>query len=140
MSARFPHETYGDDGRGDRAANLRWAGYFLVAVGVVHAVQGVIALVDDTFATKRTTYLDLFDVTAWGWVHLALGVLAIATGVAMVLRKAWAKPVAIAMAALSILAGFAYLPFDLIGSVLAMVAACLVIGAVVAPGVFERDD
>ena len=139
MSERYPNQAYGSDGRGDRGTNLRWAGYLLLAVGVVHAVQGVIALVDDTFATRRTAYLDLFDVTTWGWVHLALGVLALATGVAVLLRKAWAKPVAIGLAALTILAGFAYLPFDLIGSVLGMVAACLVIGAVVAPGVFERD-
>jgi hypothetical protein len=138
MSERFQSQAY--DPHVDRAKNLMWAGVFLVVVGALHLVQGVIALVDDTFATKRTAYLVHMDVTGWGWVHLVVGVLALATGAAIFRRMAWAKPVAITLAGFSILIGFFYLPFNLVVTVLVMVADCLVIGAVAAPGVFERDD
>jgi hypothetical protein len=139
MSERYSSQAYGNDGRGDRATNLRWAGFFLLAVGVIHVVQGLFALLGDEYVTKRTDYLDLMNIDGWGWVHLVVGVLAIATGAAVLRKMAWAKPVAITLAALSILVGFFYLPFQLVVSVLIMVADCLVIGAVVAPGVFERD-
>jgi hypothetical protein len=140
MRERYSTETYGGDGRGDRATNLRWAGYFLIAVGVIHVVQGLVALLRDEYLTKRTDYLDLFHVHGWGWAHLVVGVLAIATGAALLRKMVWARPVAIALAAISITVGFFYLPFQLVVSVLIMVADCLVIAAVVAPGVFERDD
>ena len=124
----------------DRIRNLKWAGGFLLAVGALHVVQGLVALLNGEYFTKRTEYLFRFNMTTWGWVHLVLGLVAIATGIALFRRMPWAKPVTITMAAVSILVSFAWLPFQVIGSVLLMVADCVVIGAVVAPGVFDRDD
>ena len=138
MYERSQSQAYHPD-RDDRDKNLTWAGVFLVTVGVVHGIQGVIALVNEEYFTRRTDYLDLFTTTSWGWVHVVVGVLALLTGFGVLRRMGWSKPAAIVLASLSILVAFAWLPFQLVGSLIIMVADCLVIGAVVAPGVFERD-
>lgn len=138
MDERTQSQTYRPD-RDDRAKNLTWAGVFLITVGVVHGIQGVIALVNEEYFTRRTDYLDMFTTTGWGWVHVVVAALAVLTGFGVIRRMGWSKPAAIVLASLSILVAFAWLPFQLVGSLIIMCADCMVIGAVVAPGVFERD-
>src|SRR3954453_162026 len=65
-----------------------WAGWvlfggvMLILIGIVHVVQGIVALVNDDYylVTKDGLVLNL-DFTSWGWTHLVLGVLIGVVGV-----------------------------------------------------------
>ena len=48
--------------------------------------------------------------SAWGWVHLGLGLLLLGTGVGLFGRRAWAGVTAIFLAMLSAFANFFFIP------------------------------
>ena len=47
---------------------------------------------------------------AWGWIHLLLGVLVGLAGVAVIRGQAWGRFTGIALAAVSLIANFLFLP------------------------------
>ena len=51
-----------------------------------------------------------FDTTAWGWIHLILGIVLALTGFFLFTGAAWARIVGIAVAVLAMLANFLWLP------------------------------
>ena len=64
-----------------------FAALVMIMVGFFHAVEGLTALVDSEIYTVGVRYLFSFDVVAWGWIHLVVGVLLIAAGFAMRTRR-----------------------------------------------------
>ena len=51
-----------------------------------------------------------FDLTAWGWIHILLGVLEIVAGFAVLKGQTWARVVGIVLACLSMIANFGFIP------------------------------
>ena len=50
-------------------------GVMMVTVGVLHAIQGFVALFkDDYYLVRKSGLAVQIDYTGWGWVHLILGV------------------------------------------------------------------
>jgi len=88
-----------------------FAGTLLVLVGVLHAVQGLVALFNDTFYVVGQEWLFSFDVTTWGWIHLLLGVLVAFAGFFIFRGAVWARTVGVAVAVLSAIVNFAWLPY-----------------------------
>jgi hypothetical protein len=135
--------SYGSDADvdrldGARATNLTIAGVVLMLSGAVHLVQGVISLVDDEYFTVSPESIFEFDPTAWGWVQLVGGIVVLVTGIAVLTRASWARPVAVAVAGISMAASFLFFPGHVFWSMLVIAIDGLVIGAVIAPGAFER--
>ena len=60
-----------------------FAGVLMIMVGVFHAIQGLVALFNDEFCVLGQEYIFQFDVTAWGWIHLLLGVVVALAGAAL---------------------------------------------------------
>jgi hypothetical protein len=52
------------------------AATFLVIAGVWHIIAGFAAVVHDNVYVATPQYIYSFDLTAWGWIHILLGVLA----------------------------------------------------------------
>jgi len=88
-----------------------FAGTLLVLVGVLHAVQGLVALFNDTFYVVGQEWTFSFDVTTWGWIHLLLGVLVAFAGFFIFRGAVWARTVGVAVAVLSAIVNFAWLPY-----------------------------
>ena len=86
------------------------AATFLMIAGVWHALAGIAAIVHDDVYLATPQYIYSFDLTAWGWVHLLLGVLQIVAGFAVLKGQMWARVVGITMAGLSMIANFLFLP------------------------------
>jgi len=51
------------------------------------------------------------DPTAWGWIHLLLGILVALAGFFLIAGRVWAGMVAIALATLSAVANFFLIPY-----------------------------
>jgi hypothetical protein len=93
-----------------REGLVLFAGIMLIVGGVYHALSGVSAILKDTVYVATPNYTYSFDLTAWGWTHLILGVIVIGVGVAVTRRMAWGMVAGIAVAVLSLIANFLFLP------------------------------
>lgn len=111
-----------------------FAGVLMLLTGVLHVLQGAVALLNDDFFVQGEEYVFAFDLTTWGLVHLALGVVVAIAGIALFQAATWARVVAVALASLSILVGFAWLPYYPVWSLLLIAFDVVVIWAVTAHG------
>lgn len=110
------------------------AATLMFVVGLLHAVQGLVAIVNDTFYVVGNEWVFEFDVTTWGWIHLVLGALVVVAG-AFVLRGAvWARTVGVLVAALSIVVNFAWLPYYPVWAVVIIALDVLIIWALTVHG------
>lgn len=108
------------------------AAIFMIMIGVFHAIQGVVALVNDKFYVVGAKYVFEFDVTAWGWVHIVLGVIVAFAGFALFQGATWARAVAIVAAAVSMIANFMWIPYYPLWSMTIIAFDAFVIWAVTA--------
>jgi hypothetical protein len=80
------------------------------------------------------------DVTAWGWIHLLLGILVLLAGFALFAQKEWAGVLAIVLAVLSAIANFFAIPYYPWWSILVIALAIWVIWSLTRPGVLRSGD
>lgn len=116
--------------QGFAAGTSMAAGALLVTVGVLQVVQGVAALAKDEIIVVGVEYTYTWNLTAWGWLHVVLGILIALVGFALITGATWARVVAIAIAGLSIIANFLWLPYYPWWSVLIIALDVVVIWAV----------
>ena len=114
---------------------VNFAGVMLIMLGAFHAIQGLVALFRDEVYVVRSSGLVLnIDYTTWGWVHLALGVVAVLAGVCLLLGQMWARVVAVIVAFLSALANVSFMQAQPVWSVLVIAFDVVVIWAIVVHG------
>jgi len=83
----------------------------MVMIGAFHALQGLVALFNDDFYVVGQKWIFEFDLTAWGWIHLVVGIVVAVAGFFVFNGAVWARAVGIAAAALSALLNFMWLPY-----------------------------
>ena len=88
-----------------------FAAVLLTTVGVFQALEGISAIAKDDVFVSTTNYVFDIDLTAWGWVHLLLGVVAVVVGVSILYGKGWAMIAGIVIAIVSALANFMFMPY-----------------------------
>jgi hypothetical protein len=88
-----------------------FAATMLIMVGVFEIVAGVTAIFRDQFFVTVRNYTFDLDTTAWGWVHLILGIIILIAGVALFSGAVWAGAVALTLAILSAIANFFFIPY-----------------------------
>ena len=117
-----------------------WVGWIvftaamLLMLGIFNAVNGLAAIfADDVFVTGSSGAV-IFDVTTWGWVHLVLGVLAAATGMALMQGATWARAVAVGFVMLNMLTQLLFLPAYPFWSLLIIVLDVVVLWALIVHG------
>lgn len=106
------------------------AAIILVTVGLLQLFQGIAAVAEDEVFVVGVEYTYQFDFTAWGWIHIALGALMLAVGLALFTGARWARIATIVIASISILANFLWLPYYPWWSVLIIALDIVVIWAV----------
>ncbi|WP_456824430.1 DUF7144 family membrane protein [Cellulomonas sp. P5_E12] len=100
------------ENRSDLAVGLSvFAGTLMVLIGILHAIQGVVALVNDTFFVVGPEWTFQFDVTTWGWIHLLVGILVAFAGFFVFRGAIWARTVGVLLAAFSAIVNFTWLPY-----------------------------
>ncbi|MGY1805105.1 hypothetical protein ACI78T_17620 [Blastococcus sp. SYSU D00922] len=90
---------------------ISFAGVLLVVVGLLQAMQGLAALLDESFyVVGRSGLVVELDYTVWGWTHLLLGIVAILTAAGLLAGNTVARVVGVVLAGLSALVNLAFLP------------------------------
>jgi len=111
-----------------------FAAVLMILEGTMQALQGFVAIVDDQRFVIRGDYVFEFDVTTWGWIHLALGVIIALAGFGLFSGAVWARTVAVIVAMVSIVANFLWMPYYPIWSLTLVALGVFVIWAVTAHG------
>lgn len=141
VGARVPSPSY--PSRTDPTGWVGWivfAGVMMVMIGVLHAIEGFVALFKDSYyLVTRNGLVVSVDYTGWGWIHLILGLLVALAGVALFTGRMWARVAGIALALLSILASFTFMAAYPLWSITVIVVDILVIYALVVHGREMRD-
>ena len=112
---------------------ITFAASMLILIGMFQAVDGLVAIFNDEFFVRTANYTFDFDVTAWGWIHLILGVALIVTGWGLFAERTWAGMVAIFLAMLSAIADFFFIPYPF-WAILIIALDVWVIWAITRPG------
>jgi hypothetical protein len=113
---------------------IAFAGVVMVISGILQAIYGLIAIVNDdwvVWGNRADLYVDL---SAWGWFHLFWGVLVLLAGVGLFTGNIVARTVAVILAGLSLIANFLFIPAYPIWAISVMVLDVLVIYAITAHG------
>ncbi|WP_234434111.1 DUF7144 family membrane protein [Streptomyces sp. NRRL F-5126] len=128
------HDAGTGRGRHDHDAAAVWAaggtlfaGTLLVVSGVMDILQGIVAIARDNVYAHVNNYVYSFNLTSWGWIHLALGVLMVIVGLGVFRGATWARMTGIALAALNVFAQFMFLPYAPVWAILALGVSVFVI-------------
>ena len=118
-------------------SGIVFAACVLTLIGCFHAIAGLVAIIDDEFYVVARNYTFNLDTSAWGWLHLLLGIALVITGWGLFSRSTWAGVVAIVLAMLSALATFFFIPYYPLWSTLMVALDVWVIWALTRPGAIE---
>ena len=112
-----------------------FAATVMVIIGVYQIFLGIAAIAQDGFFVitegARGTYAYHANITAWGWIHLGIGVLALLAGLVLYTGRVWARVIAVALAGISAVANFFFLPYYPVWSLLVIALDVFVIWAIV---------
>ena len=119
------------------AGTTVFAAVMLMLAGVLDIFRGIMAIAeDDVFVTTRN-YVFEFDLTSWGWIHLALGAVGVLVSLGLFRAATWARVSGVAIAGLIIIANFLSLPYYPAWSIVMIAISGFVIWALCT---VRRDD
>ncbi|GAA1808609.1 hypothetical protein GCM10009682_32950 [Luedemannella flava] len=107
-------------------------------MGLYQVFMGIAAIAKGQFFIVAPNYVYSIDTTAWGWVHLGIGAIAAITGFFLFTQATWARWVGIAIAGLSAVANFFFLPYYPIWSLVIIAMDVFVIWSLAAVGSRDR--
>ena len=111
-----------------------FAGFMLILIGIMDVIQGLVALIDDEFYVVTQEFIFEFDVTTWGWIHLILGAVLIASGVGIFSGNVAARTVGVIIAGFAAIVNFAWLPYYPVWSIIVIAICVAIIWALTAHG------
>lgn len=111
------------------------AGTLMVLGGLWGVIVGLVSLsrTHVFVSAPPTNYTYYWTYHGWGWVELILGIVLFAAGVCVFLGMAWARYVGAAVAVLSAIAHFMFLPYSPLWSILMIILNAAIIWALLTP-------
>jgi hypothetical protein len=113
---------------------MAFAATLMLMIGIFQAIVGLVAIFDDNFFVVGRNYTFDLDTTAFGWVHLIIGLLMAGAGVSLFGRKAYGAVVVIFLASMSAVANFFFIPYYPFWALLVIALDVWVIWSVTRPG------
>ncbi len=111
---------------------LAFAGVLILLIGVFKLIEGIWALWNKHFRADWNAVIYVFNLSAWGWIHVLLGIVLIVTGIGILGGQEWARGLGIGLAAATAVLQLLYLPYG--AAALLNIGLCvLVIYALVVP-------
>jgi hypothetical protein len=114
-----------------------FAASVLTLIGCFQVIAGLVAVFNDDFFLVTRNYTFDLDTSAWGWIHLLLGILLVATGFGLFSRRPWAGVTALVLAMLSAVVNFFFIPYYPFWSLLVIALDVWVMWALTRPGAIE---
>jgi hypothetical protein len=121
------------EGSGWAAGGVIFAGSMMILIGFFQMIAGFVAIIDDEFFVVRPNYTFELDVSGWGWIHLAIGILLILLALGVLTGRTFARWVAVGLVGLSALANFFFIPYYPVWSIVVIAIDVFVIWALTRP-------
>lgn len=106
-----------------------FAAVLLLVDGVLGVIKGIAGIAEDDVYSRLGDYVFKFDVPAWGWIHLVLGIVLVVVGADILKGAGWARAMGVALAAFSVVVNFMWLPYTPIWALVSIAIGIFVIWA-----------
>lgn len=117
----------------DAGGMVRFAAVVLGLTGIWHVLAGLMALArPEYFRTATARLPSQVDDTAWGWLHLLIGLLAVVAAFGVVAGNRLASVVAVVLAVVSAVVNLVFIEAEPVGAFLMIALDVLVIWGVTA--------
>ncbi|MFF8610571.1 hypothetical protein ACF06X_32175 [Streptomyces sp. NPDC015346] len=127
-SAPTPPRT--SSAAGDWAAGgTLFAGVLMLVTGIMDILQGIVGIAENDVYARVGDYVYKFNLTAWGWIHLILGIVVVIAGYGILKATEWGRLAGITLAALNVIAHFLFLPYNPWWALFSMAVSVFVIWA-----------
>ena len=124
------HTAHAHSAKGAWAEGLTvFAAVMLMIAGVLDICRGIMGIAEDDVFVSTRNYVFQFDLTGWGWVHLALGVVAVIVSLGLFTASMWARVAGVGIAGLIIIANFLSLPYYPVWSIVMIAFSGFIIWA-----------
>ncbi|MET9468618.1 hypothetical protein ABZY44_28275 [Streptomyces sp. NPDC006544] len=128
--SRAPRSQYPASGQSAWAAGgTMFAGILMLVEGVLGIIKGIAGIAKDDVYSTVGNYTFKFDVTAWGWIHLIVGIVLAVVGVGILKDAPWAWVTGVAIAGLDIILNFMWLPYTPVWALISIAISIFVIWA-----------
>jgi len=111
-----------------------FASLMMIIIGFFNVIQGLAAIIKQTWYAVSPNYAFKFNVATWGWITLLIGIIVLLAGFGLWSGAAWARTVGVIMAAIVAIEEFAFLPYYPFWSITVIVISIFVIWALTAHG------
>ncbi|MER5361990.1 hypothetical protein [Streptomyces sp. NPDC002785] len=111
------------------AGGIVFAGVLLLVDGVLGVIKGITGIASDDVYAHVRNYTFKLDVSAWGWIHLVLGIVLGCVGWGILKGAIWARATGVLLAAVSLIVNFVWLPYQPVWAVISIVIDAFVIWA-----------
>lgn len=111
-----------------------FAGIMMIVMGSFNAIEGLVALFRGEYYVVTEEQVLVFDLTAWGWITLLIGILVALAGGALLSGAAWARVVTVVLAVINAVAQLAFASVHPLWSTIVIALCVTVIWAVVVHG------
>jgi hypothetical protein len=137
-SADYATADYASGGPGEVTGWAGWVGFagiMLIMLGIFQAIEGFVAIFDNGYYLVRPNGLVInVDYTAWGWLHLIIGLIAVAVGIGLMTGNMLARIVGVIIAVISATLNLLFIAAYPVWSTIIIAVDVIVIYAIVVHG------
>ena len=116
------------------ASGITFAATIAVLVGTFQIMQGLVAVFNDDFYLVTRNYTFDLDVSAWGWIHVLIGAVMLVVAFGLYAGALWAVIGGLAVAMLSALSNFFFIPYYPIWALVLIALNLWIIWSLTRPG------
>lgn len=114
---------------------IAFGGVMMIMLGVFHAIQGLVAIFQDSyFLVPKNNLVVHVDYTAWGWIHMIVGLVVLFAGIGLLVGQMWARVVGVIAALVSAVVNISFLAAYPVWSAIMIAIDILVIWAIMVHG------
>jgi hypothetical protein len=121
--------------RSDAGAGwVAFAGVMLIVLGIFQAFAGLAGILEDELLVLTPDYLVQLDATTWGWIHMIIGLIVIASGFGIFSGNVLARTVGVLVAVGSMVSMFFWMPWYPVWAITIIAIDIAVIWALIVHG------
>lgn len=110
---------------------VSFASVLLIISGLLHVIAGLVALFNSKVYLVAENGLIAFNFTAWGWIHIVIGIILLTAASSVLVGGYWGRTVGVIVAALSIVANMSFMSSYPIWSLLIIAINLFIIYALI---------
>lgn len=88
---------------------VTFASVLLIISGLLHLMEGLVALFNNNVYLVTEKALIAFNFTAWGWIHIILGIILLTAASSVLVGGYWGRTIGVIVAIFSIVANMSFM-------------------------------